>query len=198
MLYKYRTIENFKYFIDIILKKRLYAASYFDMNDPMEGYYVYNMGSPDRIIHTIKGEKKKIRIVSLSRKYDNPLMWAHYANGHRGVVIGVEINRNKYDVRNVNYSNHMFKLENSERIPTKEIAKRILTEKYHVWSYEEEERIFVEDGQQYADVKVKEVILGSKMSNQDKGFIRELINKVDTEINVKQVHNYNQLSLVVT
>ncbi len=40
MFYKYRGIKEFRYFVDIILNKRLFAAPYFDLNDPMEGHYL--------------------------------------------------------------------------------------------------------------------------------------------------------------
>jgi len=44
MLYKYGSLNNFKYFVDIILNNRPYASPYFDLNDPMEGYYSYPNG----------------------------------------------------------------------------------------------------------------------------------------------------------
>ncbi len=44
LLYKYRSLDNFKNFVDIILKNRLYAARYKDLNDPMEGQYYYRHG----------------------------------------------------------------------------------------------------------------------------------------------------------
>lgn len=186
ILYKYRSIENFKYFVDIILKQRLYAAPYFDLNDPMEGHYIYTSGysNASDVARAIKGEKESLRIVSLSRNKDDILMWAHYADGHRGVVIGVEVN--PYILRKVTYSNDMFNIPNLGMISNLDIAKVILTQKHLAWSYEQEERIFVQGGQHFAEVKVKEVILGSKMSTQNQGLIRELINKIDPGIHVKK------------
>mgnify|MGYP001801434879 FL=1 len=55
LLYKYRSLENFKNFVDIILKNRLYAATYKDLNDPMEGKYYYKEGRLDRY-----GRKKEV------------------------------------------------------------------------------------------------------------------------------------------
>jgi hypothetical protein len=40
MLYKYRNASSFRFLADILLKSRLYAAPYFDLNDPMEGRYL--------------------------------------------------------------------------------------------------------------------------------------------------------------
>jgi len=191
LLYKYRTIDNLRYFVDIILNERLYAAQYFDMNDPMEGQYMYSLGvPPDKVIQGIKGEKQKLRIVSLSRDPNNTLMWSHYANGHSGVAIGVDVNRKKYDVREVLYRDNLFNLEYHDEYINLNVAKNILSHKLSAWSYENEERIFVEDGKHFAYVEVKEIILGSKMSNQDQGFIRNLVSKINSNVSVKRTSDY--------
>ncbi len=49
-LYKYIILINYKLFIDIILKQRLYASKYKDLNDPMEGQYYYQEGELRREI----------------------------------------------------------------------------------------------------------------------------------------------------
>lgn len=57
-LYKYRSLDNFKFFIDIILNNRLYAAKYKDLNDPMEGQYYYQNGELNKTIRDrIRKEK---------------------------------------------------------------------------------------------------------------------------------------------
>lgn len=38
--YKYRSLSNLRYFLDILINKRLYMASYSELNDPMEGAFV--------------------------------------------------------------------------------------------------------------------------------------------------------------
>lgn len=35
--YKYRSLDNFRNFIDILVNKRLYGAKYDSLNDPFEG-----------------------------------------------------------------------------------------------------------------------------------------------------------------
>ena len=64
--------------VDILLKNRLYAARYFEMNDPMEGQYIVDPnGSIDEDIkRSLEGAKKALRICSLSRSKDIELMWA--------------------------------------------------------------------------------------------------------------------------
>ena len=41
---KYRSLDGWKFIFDILLHKRLYAARYKDLNDPMEGYYTFASG----------------------------------------------------------------------------------------------------------------------------------------------------------
>jgi hypothetical protein len=183
-LYKYRSLNNFRNFVDIILKSRLYAARYLDMNDPMEGHYFYKTGQLARnTIRSIKDNKLRLEICSLSRTPNDPLMWAHYADGHRGVVIGVEVDRNNYDIREVVYSGPSH-IQNPHINDDLETAKRILCHKHEAWFYEEEERIFVTDGRKFVNVTVREVILGSRMSSQDKEFIQKLIPKLNPDVNV--------------
>ena len=189
MLYKYRTLDNFKNFVDIILNKRLYAAYYKDLNDPMEGQYLYSINSNQSMIEAIRGEKKKTRIVSLSRKSDIQLMWSHYSDGHRGVVVGVEVDTHKYDLKAIQYSQDPFNLDENDLNSPNTNAKYILSQKHKVWSYEEEERVFIDDGSKFVPVKVVEVIAGSKMSNQDYGFLADLIKKIDSEIVLRRMEN---------
>lgn len=172
MLYKYRSLQNFKNLTDIFVNSRMYAAPYLDLNDPMEGHYLYSSsGELDTAMQNLlKGEKEKLRILSLSRRPDIALMWAHYAEGCRGVCIGVKIDA-KYDIRPINYNGPM--ILNSQRIHANS-AIEVLSRKLEVWQYEQEERIFVTQGQ-YVSLSVKEVILGSRMSNQDKSLVKNLV-----------------------
>lgn len=192
LLYKYRGIQGFRFFTDIILKERLYAAPYFDLNDPMEGRYLYSQsgGSIDEDMRRLlKGEKDKIRICSLSRNPNNELMWSHYAEGHKGVAIGVEVNRGKYEVRPIEYDGlHRVGIHNFHA----DSATDVLSHKLDVWQYEEEERVFVRNNKQYVNVKVREIICGSRMSTQDKGFITDLVEKINPDIEIINARNNSE------
>lgn len=186
MLYKYRGIKELRYFVDIVLNQRLYAAPYFDLNDPMEGHYLYNKGELDSDVRElIKGQKEKLRICSLSRVNDNELMWAHYSEGHRGVAIGVELDESKNDVQPVVYDG----LPQVGRINVhNSTGREILSHKLEVWGYEEEVRAFT-SGKQYVDVEIKEILLGRSMSTQDVGFIKKLVGSINSSIEIKSAPN---------
>jgi hypothetical protein len=186
ILYKYRSLENFKTFIDIILKNRLYAAKFKELNDPMEGQYLYRNGELNIDIRKqLSEEKNNLRLCSLSRVNNNELMWSHYANGQRGVAIGVEINRLEYNIRQVQYNGLPY-IQNHNL--NNQTAIEILSNKLEIWNYEEEERIFIHD-KHYINVKVKEIILGRAMSNYDNGIIRDLIDKINPDIRIIRAEN---------
>ena len=69
LLYKYRSLENFEYVLDIILNERLHCAPYDDLNDPFEGIFRSSytikafsepvLGSP----HATLGDMKSPRLL---------------------------------------------------------------------------------------------------------------------------------------
>ncbi len=181
LLYKYRSVQNFKFFVDIIMKSRLYASKYVELNDPMEGQYYYNKGELNKSIRRkISSDKENLRLCSLSRKKENELMWSHYADGHHGVVIGLIVDHTQFDVRPIQYTGLHYLTGGQIEQDT---PREILSHKLEVWSYEEEERVFVTD-KFYVDVQIQEIITGRVMSNQDYGFIRELIDKINPSVNL--------------
>ena len=61
MFYKYRTLDNFQFVLDILVNKRLYAATFEEMNDPMEGFYTADPDIPPESIAALKEEQKSIK-----------------------------------------------------------------------------------------------------------------------------------------
>lgn len=67
--YKYRSLSNLRYFLGILIYKRLYIASYSELNDPMEGAFVItgNRRRRDNLwLEVLRSEKNDLRICSLS------------------------------------------------------------------------------------------------------------------------------------
>ncbi|MGL1889844.1 MAG: DUF2971 domain-containing protein [Reichenbachiella sp.] len=181
VLYKYRSLDNFKNFIDIILKNRLFAAPYKELNDPMEGQYYYGHGELDRNLRKhIQDEKGLLRICSLSRVNNNELMWSHYSNGQRGIAIGVRIDESEYEVSPILYNGLAYIKDQSYDTNT---ATEILSHKLEVWSYEKEERVFVRD-QHFVNIEIESIVTGRRMSNADFGLVRDLIEKINPDIEI--------------
>lgn len=175
MYYKYRSLENFEFFVDILVNQQLYATSYKDMNDAMEGIY-YESGIPPSALLEIKEEKERFNICSLSRDCNNPLLWAHYANGSRGVNIGIEVEESEIlDFKDIIYGDLPTIRDCSNTLLT---AKKILTHKHKSWEYEEETRIFTSYNEKYVKIEIKKIILGERISDQHKQLIKSLAEKL--------------------
>jgi hypothetical protein len=147
----------------------------------MEGQYYYQHGELDSVIRQrILDEKGQLRLCSLSRVNDNELMWSHYTSGHRGIAFGVRIDNTEYDVRPIQY-NGLANLRNQDY--NNQTALEILSHKLEIWNYEQEERAFVRD-RQFIDIRVEEIITGRAMSNQDFGFLRDIIRRINPSIKI--------------
>lgn len=187
ILYKYRGLDNFKNLVDILLKNRLFAAKYKDLNDPMEGQYYYQTGELNRNVRDkLLEEKGDLRLCSLSKINNNQLMWSHYANGQRGVAIGLRIDETQYTVRPILY-NGLAYIRNQDF--NDQTAIEILSHKLEVWNYEEEVRVFVRD-KHFIEVTIEEVITGVAMSNADFGLVRELIEKINPSIRIVKAETF--------
>jgi len=70
---------------------------------------------------TIDALKKNIAVLSLTRTYENPLMWAQYGQEHTGFVIGYEVDEpflksKQYNIVGVDQGNVVYTDENFKRI----------------------------------------------------------------------------------
>lgn len=152
MLFKYRGLLPFEYFVDTLAKRRLYASQFDDQNDPMEERYLYESfgGEKEGMDDVLKDKKQEMRVCSLSRRPDYTLMWSHYADGNRGVVSEVDVDSQKYDVRPIKYTGPA-KLQNLKT--GIEAAKDVLSYKLDAWRYEDEVRVF-EPRKHYVDIEL--------------------------------------------
>ncbi|MEJ6078612.1 DUF2971 domain-containing protein [Vibrio sp. 1-Bac 57] len=156
--YKYKSLDNFEFLLDLILKERIYAACQHELNDPMEGVV--------RIDGTIPKEKekeweeiiKKFRIVCFSRDKDNQLMWSHYADGARGCLIEFELPEGQ-DVQKVSY---LKKPTITDRHISMEKAAEILMCKQKPWKYEAESRCLLVGEEKFLPVNIKSIRFGSR------------------------------------
>jgi hypothetical protein len=128
----------------------------------------------------IKGAKDELRICSLSRIKDHPLMWSHYADGNKGVVIGVEVVDPNCEVLPVNYGGPARVTRENFNAST---PRDVLCRKLVAWEHEEEERAFVER-RKFIKVGIHELYLGCRMSPQDKGFMQKLCDKICLHVEV--------------
>jgi len=190
MLYKYRSVKDFHYLEDIIKNKRLYAARYDELNDRDEGHFYYNSHDySEETLKAIRSSKLMNRVLSLSRNVNEELMWGHYADGHRGIVIGVEVDLDKYKMKPIEYTRDLIRIGDLKNESIEELVKRVLMQKNVRWSYEEEERIFARHRENFVSVSIKEIIIGLRVSTEYIEKINELVTEFYPSIIIK---NYKE------
>lgn len=121
--------------------------------------------------NTTKEILASLGVLSLSKNYNNILMWSHYSESHTGLVF-------KFNPKNTNNENscfyHPIKVDYSESYDElsyvnnhqEEIPKLLLT-KYKDWAYEEEYRCFGLDFQgekKFEKDELTGIIFGAKAS----------------------------------
>ncbi len=179
--YKYRSLNNLKFFLDILLNKRLYTSKYSELNDPMEGFFTYDKTVPKVVINTIRAKRDNTYICSLSKRNDIGLMWSMYADEHKGCCIEVEVTAKSWQEIDVKYSSTSSIIKGTKDAD----MEKILSIKSLQWQYEEEVRFVKETSKrERMSIKIKKIYLGINMTRTEKAFYKNLITSIDKKIEV--------------
>lgn len=190
ILYKYRTFDNWEYFIDIIGNERLYATTYDKLNDPMEGHY-RSKGLTDEHIKTLKETKMNFNICSLSFCNKDIGLWVFYANEGRGCCIEVELDTiDGWYITPVDYQEDLPEI-NIDNIENNTNVESILYRKLTRWKGEREYRC-TKYSAQFLPVKVKRIILGYGVDDTNKTLVKAYIDSINQtrqdKITVEQIN----------
>lgn len=125
------------YAIDDIKERHLKISQIDELNDPFE---LWCVAQEDRRLRKALGGFKKemgerFGMICFSKRWHNPLLWSHYADRHRGICLGFEV-----DERRLKRVNYVTARPNLQVPPTKESMDELLFTKYRDWQYEEEWR----------------------------------------------------------
>lgn len=188
--YKYRSIDNFKRFLDIIINNRLYGCSYRELNDPMEGRFIYSDELSKESKDIIRKNISNKIICSASKNPHIGLMWSHYADSHRGCCIEFELGETDlWDDDDVKYKDELPKCNCED-----DIINVLLTKSKH-WEYENEVRFIKTIKERYSyymPIKIKKIFLGIKMNDKDKRLIRNIVEV----INKKHKQEKNKIKII--
>ena len=188
--YKYRSIENFKRFLDIVINNRLYGCSFRDLNDPMEGRFTYSDELSKESKDIIRKNISNRIICSASKQYDIGLMWSHYADSHRGCCIEFELGKTDlWERLYVKYQDELPKCNGEKDL------ENVLQTKSKHWEYEKEVRFIKtmkERSSYYMPIKITAIYLGIQMSNKDK----RLINNIVDIINKKHKKDDDKIKVI--
>lgn len=202
-VYKYRaTGKNLERDLNSIAENYFYAPNAEKLNDPCETLVlsdrfknqtkligkIFGRKSKESIINLhsaiddFVSTKKDIGIYSLSKSYNDELLWVHYANNHQGFCIEYD-----FDIlmdKNSFYNFYSFDVDYSSQPPQIEIRdvssgdnmmllKKIVGTKSQKWSYEREIRIITDKygEHDYNYSAVKAIYFGFRMPEIDKNKI---------------------------
>lgn len=132
--------------------------------------------------------KNSLRIACFTENYLSPLMWAHYADSHKGFCIEYDLRKLAYDYRwgllPVIYSNKRYDATKALTTRDSNIAMNPYFFKSSHWKYEKEWRMVVPsnmftDDEYYADFSsgISAIYLGLESHKEYKNEIDEIVKK---------------------
>lgn len=170
---------NAQHGLDNIKHRRLKIARINELNDPFEFASVtFGDKSIRDAFRKMKREMHEQRgLLCFSTKWNNPVMWSHYADKHKGLCLGFDVA--DQSVGPVSYSGRRLaveleQLKSPRELPVDYVTKLLFT-KYTHWKYENEYRAFVtleekdnDTGLYFAEfsdqMTLKQVIVGAESS----------------------------------
>lgn len=135
-----------------------------------------------------RGQLEKIRtkvadtygMVCFSTNWQEPIMWGHYADCNKGIVLGFEVVSNRFTIKEVKYSSERKKVSlDPQPVTPSEYIEAVGFIKYEGWSYEKEHRFFIKlddciciEGDYFLkfgnDLDLKKVIIGPEHPSKNK------------------------------
>lgn len=165
----------------ILPERRLKLSLFPDLNDPFE---LKPYALADKLLRRVNQALEreyfgKKGILCFSDNWKSPVMWAHYADKHKGVCLGIDAGEMNGEslAQPVSYSaaRLQFKLDQTKDLMgiDEQYVRALLYTKAQQWSYEREYRVVasleVQDektGYYYADfgaqLQLREVIIGAR------------------------------------
>jgi|SRR3712207_176348 len=189
IFYKYRSLDNWKFVLDIIVNKRMYAAPFHALNDPMEGrYFYFGKDVTHGFRRAIYQSKRRKNILSLSETKTNTLLWSYYAAGHKGVAFGVRlpgVPDADIEIKPVTYDNGVYIGPKEARLQPDAVALRILTQKQMPWAHEREVRVF--SAEKFVPVTLSELVLGCQIDSTDATLISDIVKRWHPRIKITRL-----------
>lgn len=168
---------NGEYGLANLAKRRLKIARWNDLNDPFE---LAGAIFADKVL---RKEMRRIKdeihtamgMLCFSKNWKNPVQWSHYADNHRGICLGFDVQDDI--VQEVEYVTERVECtlaeiqESSDKEMHENLIHVMMTTKYIDWRYEQEVRVFSilknEDNGLFfqnfdQDVLLREVIVGAR------------------------------------
>lgn len=137
-----------QYGMKSLWEKRLKVGKYEDLNDPFE-LLAYKHIGPDQgklikdLVHVLS---RDWGVICFSETWRSNLMWAHYADKHKGLCLGFDIQQT-HQLTKIDYFRQRKELPKNYKKDLKSVAPELLETCLKVksidWEYEQEHRLRV-------------------------------------------------------
>lgn len=166
------------------------------VNDEVNNLMVEHKENPNRIKNLLKDMLSLIGVSCFSKTHKNILMWSHYANHHKGIVLEFDVIEDPATLSN------LLEIDYSEDYPDydylssnqKESYMKILTTKSKSWKYEEEWRMIhldaAENYQKFEPSALTSVIFGCRAEKEFKLIVQSIL-KEREESGLPKVKTFN-------
>lgn len=219
LVYKFRSFSNHEWIEQIVQEGQLYCAQYETLNDPFEGIFHLILEGGGGVARSVAGpiargiarsvaggggsytykKAKSLKevfaqdtnrlVCSLSAEAVDPRLWSHYAANCEGIAIGIDFTNYLDDLMQVTYHSSLQQF-NSRKIAAM-TAKEVLSFKTKHWEYEKEFRVIQSTPCYNAKERVRSVLLGPRIKDDDKRFILGIcppaVQIFETELDFKNV-----------
>lgn len=179
--FKYKSAQNIEQLVATLEKGKIWASDYKKLNDPMEWYF-QSIGK--EFDQNLLDEKKGyVKVCCLSRSKNYGLMWAMYADEHKGICLEVEVKgedniiekdtivKDKWTKLEVTYQPQPYTVGAGCELSLLDA----LSTKSKQWEHEQEVRFARRsDGNCFLYVEILRVYLGARMPQEIKDVIYAL------------------------
>jgi hypothetical protein len=140
----YLTCERWA--LEAIKRRRLKLSLLNEMNDPFEllGRELKTRNDRAEFLQGKEEMNETIGVLCFSQSWDNPVLWSHYADKHRGICLGFDVLDDW--VLEISYQGKRLQEEVEGELPVqdhKTLGQKLLTTKYEHWRYENEVRMIL-------------------------------------------------------
>jgi|LQYC01.1.fsa_nt_gi hypothetical protein len=222
-LCKFRNIN--KFLIDTLVKGTIYCARPILLNDPFDCQVdirkavdhaitslsgkkkqnLIKLSKPNGLFDAIQKSIKNVGVCSFSLVLEDPLLWSHYANGHKGLCLTYEFPSQFFFgpggviILRVAYGENLLTEWLMEKAPEKakinakkfsnELVEKILSIKGKGWEYEQEARIICSQERAIPIAKdyLKQVCFGMNADESDISLIKQLIDNAGYAVEYYQM-----------
>ena len=129
--------------LDAVQRERLKIATFDDLNDPFELSAINVSDKYNRAVHKKIRDKltSEIGFISFSLTWNDPVVWSHYADNHKGIALEFDIP--EIQLTKIEYMKLMItpsQYFGKGGITDESVTKRMLERKFAHWKYEREVR----------------------------------------------------------